>query len=928
MTTPTAVATGSEKPASILTKLVYPVALLVSLSIWLLALRAPSWLDETLTYWQVSGGLWKIWDRSQEIPSSIGYLYVLGFAKSIFGSQEIALKILSILAMLSAAYFLFRLARELFDQEIAFLTCILFCVEPNVAFAATDALPYAFALLAINLAIFAFIRWITQHQMHQAILFGVASAGTLYLSPHYLFGAILPAFAIYYLVVRRRSITADARQLAAVLTSFVLPALPLFFLAVPQYQKMDLYHTGDTHVVQQLHPAGLVPMQTLIGFIVTAFVAALARKGNSPGGDRSHTVLLCLLLSLVPGGSLLAIRSATPLHLAITPSDFLVTAPGIALTWGLLMGRIGSRLLRQIFCVGLVAITLFRCFSSGFARQHELTFERDVPVKMRDGITLRADICRPLADGKFPVLLTRTPYDKNGTLAFCREAVARGYVVVAQDVRGRYASEGEWYPFKYESQDGYDTVEWAAALPFSNGKVGMFGGSYVGATQYLAAIAKPPHLVGICPNYTAANYHDGWVYQGGAFEQPFIESWTKQLAENSISRVESVGDAAGRKQTAPLLRYPMLGTPPASGVAPYLVDWLTHPNYSDYWKQWSIEDHYAQIRVPVFSVGAWYDIFLGGTLRNYVRLKNEAGTEIARRGQRLMIYVGGHASSGWAEEKIGAVDFGNKLPLNVREVTLRWYDSLLKGIVNGVDHEKPVKIFVMGRNDWREEDDWPLERAKATRYYLHSTKPANGLKGGGTLSTTMPAEEKPDQYLYDPKDAVPTIGGPLCCEPQPTGIGPEDQRPVEARGDVLVFSRSAFTQNTEVTGPISLDLYVSSSAVDTDFTGKLVDVWPNGFAQNLTEGILRLRYRNSQEKPELGNPGTIYHISVDLWATSNIFLPGHKLRLEVSSSNFPRFDRNLNTGEEEALGTGMVKATNVIYHDSSRPSALVLPIVP
>jgi putative CocE/NonD family hydrolase len=292
-----------------------------------------------------------------------------------------------------------------------------------------------------------------------------------------------------------------------------------------------------------------------------------------------------------------------------------------------------------------------------------------------------------------------------------------------------------------------------------------------------------------------------------------------------------------------------------------------------------------------------------------------------------MIYVGGHAG-GSAVGKIGAVDFGNKLPFDLEEVTLRWYDSLLKGTVNGLDREKPVRIFVMGKNDWREEDDWPLERAKATRYYLRSTKPANGLEGGGTLSTAAPAEEKPDQYVYDPNDAVPTIGGPLCCRPLPTGIGPEDQRPAEARGDVLVFSSPAFAQNTEVTGPISLDLYVSSSAVDTDFTGKVVDVWPNGFAQNLTEGILRLRYRNSQEKPELGNPGEIYHISVDLWATSNVFLPGHKLRLEVSSSNFPRFDRNLNTGEDQARGTHMIKATNVIYHDKSRPSAVILPIVP
>ena len=562
------------------------------------------------------------------------------------------------------------------------------------------------------------------------------------------------------------------------------------------------------------------------------------------------------------------------------------------------------------------------------ADSYEVTIEQGVPIKMRDGVTLRADICRPKAEGRFPLLLTRTPYDKNRTVDFCRKAAARGYVVIAQDVRGRYASEGDWYPFKYESQDGYDTVEWAAALPYSNGKVGMFGGSYVGATQYLAAIAKPPHLAGICPDVTASNYHDGWTYQGGAFEQWFDESWTTGLAENTISRREELdSDVVRWTPTLPLLSYPVFETPSATGLAPYFTDWLRHPNYDDYWKQWSIEDHYAQIQVPVFSTGAWYDIFLGGTLRNYAHLKNEAGTEAARRGQRLMIYVGGHAG-GSTDKKVGAVDFGDKLPFDLEEVTLRWYDSLLKGIVNGLDHEKSVKIFVMGKNDWREEDDWPLERAKATRYYLRSTRPANGLQGGGALSTAAPAEEKPDQYVYDPNDPAPTIGGPLCCQPLPTGVGPQDQRSAEARGDVLVFSSPAFTQNTEVTGPISLDPYVSSSAVDTDFTGKVVDVWPNGFAQNLTEGILRLRYRNSPERPELGNPGEIYHITVDLWATSNVFQPGHKLRLEVSSSNFPRFDRNLNTGEDQARATHMIKATNVIYHDKSRPSALVLPILP
>jgi putative CocE/NonD family hydrolase len=248
---------------------------------------------------------------------------------------------------------------------------------------------------------------------------------------------------------------------------------------------------------------------------------------------------------------------------------------------------------------------------------------------------------------------------------------------------------------------------------------------------------------------------------------------------------------------------------------------------------------------------------------------------------------------------------------------LRWYDSLLKGENNGTAAGKPVKIFVMGKNIWREEDDWPLTRAKSAKYFLHSGGSANGLAGNGTLTTSAPGNEQADKYVYDPADAAPTIGGPLCCGALPSGLGPADQRQVEGRPDVLVYTTEAFSRDIEVTGPVSLDLWASTSAVDTDFTGKLVDVAPDGHAQNLTEGILRLRYRNSQEKPELANPGQVYHLTVDLWATSNVFLAGHKLRLEVSSSNFPRFDRNL-----------MIKATNTILHDRDHPSALIVPVVP
>jgi uncharacterized protein len=585
---------------------------------------------------------------------------------------------------------------------------------------------------------------------------------------------------------------------------------------------------------------------------------------------------------------------------------------------------------RSILVLVILVFALSLSYAPGqtSAANGEVIVEHNVPAKMRDGVILRADIYRPKADGKFPVLLTRTPYNKTYELSFGAKAAEHGYVLIAQDTRGRYASEGEWYPFKHESDDGYDTVEWAASLPYSDGKVGMYGGSYVGATQYLAAIANPPHLAGIFPNVTASNYHDGWTYQGGAFEQWFNESWTTGLAMNTLERRDdSSGDALGSTKILPLTSYPVLEAVSQTGLAPYFRDWLDHPNYDSYWKQWSIEAHYGQIHVPVFSAGAWYDIFLRGTLRNYRLLKSAAGSEAARHGQRLVVFVGGHAG-GSDNRKVGAVDFGERLPIDFDVLTFRWYDWLLKGKDDSIEHEKPVRIFVMGKNEWRDEDDWPLARAVNTHYYLRSTSTANGLAGDGKLGAAEPTVEKPDQYVYDPSDPVPTIGGPLCCGALPTGIGPEDQRSAEVRKDVLVYTSPAFTKDTEVTGPVSLDLYVSTSAVDTDFTGKLVDVWPNGFAQNLTEGILRLRYRNSQEEPELANPGEVYHITLDLVATSDVFLRGHKLRLEVSSSNFPRFDRNLNTGGVQALGITMVKATNAIYHDRSHPSALVVPIVP
>ncbi|HVM74980.1 MAG TPA: CocE/NonD family hydrolase [Candidatus Saccharimonadales bacterium] len=590
---------------------------------------------------------------------------------------------------------------------------------------------------------------------------------------------------------------------------------------------------------------------------------------------------------------------------------------------------------RAVVCLLLLVVFVTRAFP---ADSYAVKIERNVEVKMRDGVILRGDIFRPDAGGKFPVLLQRTPYRRSVPwgydVDFAQRAASRGYVVFLQDVRGRYASDGDWYPFIHESEDGYDTIEWIAAQPYSNGKVGMFGGSYVGATQMLAAIAHPPHLAGICPVVTASNYHENWTYQGGAFEQWFDQSWTSGLAQDTVlHQVERMPSKPEAVNVLPLTQYPIFNTDPKSAVngaaavvAPYYLDWLAHPSYDDFWKRVSIEEHFGDVRVPALHTGAWYDIFLGGSLRNYLGIKANGGSEEARKGQRLLVVIGGHAGGG---RKIGEVDYGaDAEKMEENDVTLAWYDWLFKGVQNSFATGKPVKIFVMGIDQWREEDDWPLARARATRYYLHSDGGANSAKGTGSLSISAPAKEAADKYRYDPANPAPTIGGPLCCDSDHLAPGPRDQRRVEERPDVLVYSTPALEHDLEVTGPVRLDFFASSSAVDTDFTAKLVDVYPDGTAINLSEGILRARYRDSRERPTLLKPGQVYALTIDLWATSNVFKAGHRIRLEVSSSNFPRFDRNLNTGEAAATSEKMATATNTILHDGEHASALVLPVVP
>ena len=574
-----------------------------------------------------------------------------------------------------------------------------------------------------------------------------------------------------------------------------------------------------------------------------------------------------------------------------------------------------------------------------------LKVETNVAVPMRDGTTLYADIYRPEGAGPFPVLLQRTPYDKTTPGSFLNldplKAAKQGYAVVIQDTRGRFASEGEFYTFRDDGNDGYDSVEWAASQSWSSGKVGMFGASYVGATQWLAAVSRPPHLAAIVPNVTASNYHEGWTYQGGAFELGFNVSWTlnqltlanfKNLAsakgvpwERRQQLIEAVDSMWTAFREVPLKEFPHL----KGGLADYFYDWIDHPNYDEYWKKLCIEEHHSGITVPALNIGGWYDIFLGGTIRNFLGMRENGDGEAVRKAQKLIIGPWQHAGRGTSQA--GSHYFGvaaDALALNLDGIHLRWFDYWLKGIDNGILDEPPVRIFVMGDNVWREEQEWPLARAKPTDYFFHSQGKANSLNGNGTLSAQPPAEEAPDVFLYNPADPVPTRGGPLCCNLYFAASGAYEQSEIEAREDVLVYTTPPLEREVEVTGPVTVTLWAATSATDTDFTAKLVDVCEDGCARNLTDGIIRGRYRESMSIPSLLEPGKVYSYTIDLWATSNVFKAGHRIRVEISSSNFPRFDRNTNTGNTISEDTELRPALQTVLHDGQHPSHITLPIVP
>jgi len=578
--------------------------------------------------------------------------------------------------------------------------------------------------------------------------------------------------------------------------------------------------------------------------------------------------------------------------------------------------------------------------------QYRVLVERDVPMQTRDGVTLRADVYRPDAPGRFPVLLSRLPYNKHlrprpGDIDYF---VERGYGVIMQDTRGRFSSDGdEYYALIWEMPDGYDAVEWAASLPWADGNVGTMGQSYLGATQYLLAPSRPPHLKAAFPVSAAADFHQCWVYHtGGAFEFGWQIPYAILMARDSLERqdltapllatlerdlipaptpfAQPLSDQAYRR--LPLMVWGDLLRP----VARYLTDYLRHPEDGPYWWAINVERQHANINTPMYHVTSWYDIFLRGGLAHFCGLRQHAMTAEARTQQKILVGPWAHRFpyTSPTSQGTGDIDFGPNAGLALHETQLRWFDYYLKGINTGILEEAPVKIFVMGANVWRDEQEWPLARTHYTPYYLHSQGQANSLRGDGRLDPVVPGEEPADRFIYDPHDPVPTCGGNTLIIP----MGVQDQRQVETRQDVLVYTSGPLTTPLEVTGPLVVTLYAASSTPDTDFTAKLVDVRPDGYAQNLADGIIRARYRTSRMIPTLLTPGQVHELTIDLWATSHVFLPGHSLRLEIASSNFPRFDRNLNTGEDQATGSRWQTAVQTIFHDQRYPSHIRLPVIP
>ncbi len=576
-------------------------------------------------------------------------------------------------------------------------------------------------------------------------------------------------------------------------------------------------------------------------------------------------------------------------------------------------------------------------------RQYRTRVERDVPVKMRDGTVLAADVYRPDSAGEFPVLIERTPYSKaesSETKFGAGEYYSsRGYACVFQDVRGRFGSGGDFYPFKDDggggNRDGYDTVEWAAEQTWSNGKVGMIGGSYSGATQYRVHADSPPHLAAQFVRQSSSDYSNEWVYRNGVFELGFNMSWATRHTATNVRKwskpehADSNEDRINRMVAglqSEFERLPLKRVGVVADLAPWWTDWLDHPESGSYWDEFNISPHWNKVEVPVAHLGGWYDGFLRGTLQNFAGMVANAKTELARKEQHLIVGPWVHAPDAADLATCGEADFGPEAPIGFMQTRLEWFDYWLKGIENGLLDRPPVRLFAMGGNRWRTFDEWPPRGATPAPFYLRAAR-ANACRSlnDGSLTTGPASQEPPDSYEYDPANPVPTQGGAhLGSAADGAPNGQMDQRPIHDR--VLSYTGPVLEHELDVTGEVTAILFAKSSAPDTDWIVKLIDVHPDGRAMLVCDGVIRARYRRSREAPELLN-GDVEKYEIDLWGTSYIFKRGHRVQVVVTSSDFPRWDRNMNTGGINAQESKSNVAFNSVFHDAEHPSHILLPLM-
>ena len=555
-------------------------------------------------------------------------------------------------------------------------------------------------------------------------------------------------------------------------------------------------------------------------------------------------------------------------------------------------------------------------------QSYSIDLRLDTRVPMRDGAELSTDIYLPRAHGKFPVVLVRTPYDNNTTanVEHARSLANHGYVALVQDTRGRWDSDGENNPFFHDGLDGYDTQQWIGGQEWSNGKIGMGGSSYLGWVQWTSAPYRSEFLTCIAPRVMGCDFFTSLAYPGGAMQLNVILSWAMCHGARTSQNIDH------HNWTEAFRALPLIEADEKAGRGvPFYKEWVRHPSYDDYWASVNVEDKWGEIAVPAFNMGGWYDLYSQHTFRAFNAFRLHGRTPQARQ-SKLIFGPWPHALS--KSSHTGDIDFGAGSMVDLDALELRWFDYWLKGIDNGIVDEPPLRLFIMGTNEWRDEHEWPLARTDWQKWHLHSGGGANTLIGDGNLSTVQPGDETADRFVYDPNFPAQTVGGNNCCSPHIVPWGPYDQRGVEMRTDVLCYTSEPLEKDLEVTGPIKVVLYAATDGRDTDWTGKLVDVSPTGYAMNLCDGIIRARYRESLSDPALLEPNKVYEYEIDLMVTGNVFREGHRIRVEISSSNFPRFDRNPNTGNTFGMDSELRRANQTVHHSRRYPSHILLPVIP